>query len=1363
MGKTSTSTSQTQIPADVLARYSAVNQQAQQVAAQPFQPYSSNANDFVAPLTDTQQAGVSGTNSAANQAQPYFRQATDTLNSSYGSAQPYFGQATDYTTGAYSSAQPYNQAATYLTGSALGNAQPYNATASNLTMNGLAAAQPLQDSALSNIYAAQNVGANLGSQAFGGYQSSLSQAQPYNQAATGLAVAGAQAVNPQSLNIGAYMSPYLSSVVGSTANLLDQQNQKALNGALGNTIRNGAFGGDRAGIVGANLNQQLQLSNANVLSGLLNSGYSQALGAAQQQQGVNLSADQANRAALAGASSQIAGIGNQTYTQGTGTAQGVAGLGSQLYSQGAGTASALAGLGQQEFGQNEATGQQMASIGNQQFNQGLAGANQMLGIGNQAYNQGTQTGSQLAGLGQAIQGSGASQASNLANLGTGAQGAALSGAQAQLAAGQQQQQTQQAGLSALYNQYLMQQSYPFQVAQFLANIAEGTGSLSGQTTTTTQPGSLLSDERAKEGKRLVGFTFDNQPIYTFRYKGDHTTHMGLMAQEVEKRHPDAVGDAEGLKTVNYKAATDDAAKRGHYQRGGFAIGGSAGFDPQLMASMLQNAQGMYGPYMTGAGGAPAGGGGPYGASARVPAANLPVSGLRPAPNVGTPQQSGLHEAVQSANDVSSLVNTVEKGADWLKSRMPANDDSDSLADSKSWGPPELKRGGRMRYATGGAPYQGGLALDIPDDSPVYRLPDPPSAPKSGDSTVSDMKDIAEIAKVAAQFMNHGGRTRFADGGLANGFLSDEDRQMGILPKRAANLLITGLKQGGLARAHYAAGGAPDPDEPTYTDMAWAPPANQQLHLSDLARIFSPGNLGEDGLPPDSVRQPGLRTVSKTPLSEINADSSGTEDFDYSVPKSAKAASRKSTGLKPRASDPWANGPPESLGLAQTQPEANIAPSPQVAAPMPADPQSLDQSTADFSTQKPDHHAALDDIVNRVAPQGGYLDKLFHGDKKTLIPFLAALGAATGARTSSPLTAIAQGLSAGAKSYQDLSLQQPEIEQREAQVGRTNVGTQMDIQGHAPPGYQVVPGVGPNGQSFLVGGKPYHYVLQTAVTDYGGSASGNAIKTAARAPIGGVAPSQNTDAYMEQNYGVNPSLPGVANRTRAFASNPALAAQDEAEEKAVQQRIGNLGEQDSSRRNMLMQVQALGSLSHGVAGQGYDSALRSRLANMYQTLTGFIGMQPDPAVNADLSAHQLSDKIRELSGAQLAHQYGERAASVQHALSGVLPSGDLTPDALAHIASSMVISNQQSKDLNAYHNGYINRYGVANGLAQNFSNDYGQKYDVDQKSLQSLFLSPKFQNAMSALSSQRPEVRQAAQQWLDKTYGNGFHRYLTGGL
>jgi hypothetical protein len=355
----STTTQQVTIPPEVLARYNAVNAQAEQVAATPFQQYSTDPNAFVAPLTSTQQAGIANTNQYAGTAQPYY------------------------------------------------------------------------------------------------------------QAGAGLTLAGAQAANPTQIGgqqIGQYMSPYLSSVVGTTLAAQQMQNQQQQSNLAGQAATAGAFGGDRSGIAQANLAYQQNLANQQTLANQLNTGYNTALATAQQQQGVDLAAQQANLARL------------------------------------------------------------------------------------------TQAGGQLA------------------NLGAGAQTAGLTGAQAQLAAGQAQQQTEQAGLSALYNQFLQQQGYPFQTTQFLANIAEGTGALSGSTTTTTQPAPFFSDERLKDDKEIIGKAFDGTPIYKFKYKGDNQTHIGLMAQDVEKKHPEAVGLAAGFKTVDYDKATQDAAKKGHYSSGGGLVG-----------------------------------------------------------------------------------------------------------------------------------------------------------------------------------------------------------------------------------------------------------------------------------------------------------------------------------------------------------------------------------------------------------------------------------------------------------------------------------------------------------------------------------------------------------------------------------------------------------------------------------------------------------------------------------------------------------------------------------------------------------------------------------------------------------------------
>ena len=401
-GKTATSTQNLAVPPAVLAQYASVNAAANQTAATPFQSYT---GEFVAPVNSEQSSGIAGTNTYAQEAQPYYSAATGVLGASQAATTP------------------------------------------------------------------------------------VNQAAEAGTAASSAPLSGSQ--------INQYLSPYLEDVVGSEANVLNQNNQQQQAGQLGNAITSGAFGGDRTGVAAANLEEQQNLANANIYSGLLNTGYNTALGTATTEQGI-----------------------------------------------------------------------------------GLQGASQLASIGSTAYGEGANT------------------ASELGALGTGAQSAGLAGSQAQIAAGTVQQQTQQAQDTAEYNQFLQQQSYPFQVDQFLANIAEGTGALSGSTTTTQQPGGFFSDEDLKEDMEPVGKMFDGQTIYRYKMKGDSRDRIGLSAQKVEKKHPDAVGLAGGFRWVDYGKATDDAANRGHFYSGGvagrrlYAVGGApdGGLDSVLAAQQNMYAQ-----------------------------------------------------------------------------------------------------------------------------------------------------------------------------------------------------------------------------------------------------------------------------------------------------------------------------------------------------------------------------------------------------------------------------------------------------------------------------------------------------------------------------------------------------------------------------------------------------------------------------------------------------------------------------------------------------------------------------------------------------------------------------------------------------
>jgi hypothetical protein len=202
------------------------------------------------------------------------------------------------------------------------------------------------------------------------------------------------------------------------------------------------------------------------------------------------------------------------------------------------------------------------------------------GLENQGYNNAVQTA--LSNNAQMLQG-----AYGMGNLAQSGQALDLGQLSALIGAGGQLQGQQQAEYNAASQNASQQQMWPLQMQQWLANIVGGIGSLEGGTTTGTSktsqsPGvlqwlgaigagaSAMSDERLKENKKVIGKTFDDQPIYSYNFKGDQTTHLGLLAQNVEKSHPEAVGEYGGWKTVNYSEATKDAAKRGKFANGGVA-------------------------------------------------------------------------------------------------------------------------------------------------------------------------------------------------------------------------------------------------------------------------------------------------------------------------------------------------------------------------------------------------------------------------------------------------------------------------------------------------------------------------------------------------------------------------------------------------------------------------------------------------------------------------------------------------------------------------------------------------------------------------------------------------------------------------
>jgi hypothetical protein len=104
---------------------------------------------------------------------------------------------------------------------------------------------------------------------------------------------------------------------------------------------------------------------------------------------------------------------------------------------------------------------------------------------------------------------------------------------------------------------------------------------------------MFSDKRLKENVKAVGKTKDGQTIYEYNFKGDPRRQRGLIAQEVEKKHPEAVHThSSGYKVVDYSKAVPHMAGGGAVpQRSGGGGGGAPGAMVPRSASINPRADG----------------------------------------------------------------------------------------------------------------------------------------------------------------------------------------------------------------------------------------------------------------------------------------------------------------------------------------------------------------------------------------------------------------------------------------------------------------------------------------------------------------------------------------------------------------------------------------------------------------------------------------------------------------------------------------------------------------------------------------------------------------------------------------------------
>lgn len=597
--KTQTSTTSSQPNPQVLANYNTLLGAATDIATRPYNYYG---GQLTAGMNDTQGYGLS----TANQAGIPIQESLNTSGAVNSAASTLFNNVAGFT----NNVAPYYQAASGAAQTGLGTLGGASGAVSGGlgtlggALNGLGStvgvSMPTYSAGMNNLAMAGTTYGNA-LNALGGIGQ---MGQAYIDGGSNLAYQGAGTVSPTQFSSDA-LQPFLyagqQNLVDATLANVRQNNATQQNDVITNAIKSGnAFGGDRMGVAQAELARQQDLATNQTLQSLNQANYSQAVSGFQNQRDANVAAQENNYARQLQAASTLGNLGTASVNAqlaplqaslqaasglaSTGVAQG--NLGSSYQASMMAPYTAMAGIG----GQQTSAGSALSGIGGQQ----LSGGQTLSGIGTAtlgSYLQPTQA--QISALGTQLS---AGQQS------LGASSALLGQSGAQLAGGQVQQQTEQNALTNAYNQFLLSQQYPFQTGSWLTGIAAGLGSGLGGTSSTTSPGpsvlgqvaglglagaALFSDERVKDDIRPVGKTFDGQPIYSFRYKGSDATQMGLMAQDVEQRHPNAVGSLGGIKVVDYDAATRAAAEKGKFARGGavprFASGGAAmpgiGMDP----------------------------------------------------------------------------------------------------------------------------------------------------------------------------------------------------------------------------------------------------------------------------------------------------------------------------------------------------------------------------------------------------------------------------------------------------------------------------------------------------------------------------------------------------------------------------------------------------------------------------------------------------------------------------------------------------------------------------------------------------------------------------------------------------------------
>jgi len=1015
-----------------------------------------------------------------------------------------------------------------------------------------------------------------------GINAAANSYQPYMSSALTATNAGMGAADLGGLDINKYLSPYLSQVQGSTAALMNQANEQAQSGALGAAASSGAFGGDRAGIAAANLNQQNQLAMGKTMADIANQGYNVAAGIAQGQQAADLAARQANLARQMQGGAQLAGLGAQT---------------------------------------------------------------QQLG---------------------------------------------LQGAQAQIGAGTLQQQTEQAGKDAMVQQFMQEQGYPFQVAQFLANIAMGTGSLSGSTTTSTSPRNWLGF--ASGGGVSGPMSASQQPIGGAGYVPEGNLPVGgLMIAEAPQMEKKGSSIGDVLKLM--QAA------------GGMASGGVAG-----------NRKGYYD------------GGFPRGLTSNGP--EMPTEAW------DTPIRSG----------------EIPTGEEWdiaknrgLAARPTMPETWHPQMPTEAWDTPirsgQTPAGGVVPNARPNLNFE--EAWDVPVRSgqpPMLNSPRPMPGP-AGQAALN-------LAAARPQPRPAGlGAAQVAPAPTADLGASGSD----VVPARPSSdmMVDTGkIPSGNLASAvpldkqlGYMWQELQSPQYNRFLKSQFATPGDAAISFRSIY----------EGAAPDADRMrisyanDVYRAAQSGDLSKLPENAQTAYNFliqQGATPVQAAGAVGNLMVESYSRVDPNAFNPDDkggvSFGIAQWHDPARLNGLLEYAGVDPSVLRGMPASTPEgryYSTGVGSNDGGLGAAnINAPAQQGSpgifgsskpwdqrnFIGKFFHNPNGSLnsnavMALLSGLGRAAEAPTVSPLGALISGVGAGSDTYRQLQKQAADIEQTKAQTEQTKIQSTA-LRFFKPEGGQAMV-ILPNGQPVSY----WDFMSNPAMQSQFGPQEVASVRAQAAAS-GVAAPDAQQQGAVSNNIFSDKTGQAILAREGSYTNGPNY---DAAIAQSAQIRAGVNADATSAlgmHDNTVEQVRAISdylaqpaSMQPGALGEA-----RAQIVKYVNSmLAGIPGFGPNYLGNADTDADVLN-KIRTAAATVVAQGADQSSAQALMTIANGMPNGNITPDANAAIMANILVQQQKAIDKDRLYADYAEQTPgkTVFGAAEMFSRLNG-RYDAERDAMQRL--------------------------------------------